>query len=102
YGDLEQPQVFDLNNTSGVANVMASTSITITPTVVTDVVTVASGDLLTEVCVYTLDGKRTDRIAPQDNRATLSLNHLPAGVYFVEARNATGSRIVQQIVKRDL
>ena len=50
----------------------------------------------------TLDGKRTERIAPQDNRATLSLNHLPAGVYFGEARNATGSRIVQQIVKRDL
>ena len=102
YGDLEQPQVFNLVNTSAVHNVVATARIVISPTLVTDVVNVASDDLLTEVNVYALDGKRTDHIAPHDNQATLSLSHLPAGVYFVEARTATGTRTVQQIVKRDL
>ncbi|MBR1725368.1 MAG: T9SS type A sorting domain-containing protein, partial [Muribaculaceae bacterium] len=99
--DLEQPQVFDLNNTSGVANVMASTSITITPTVVTDVINVRAGDLLGEVKVYTLDGKCVDKFTPDGNQATLNLSHLIAGVYFVEVSTQGGQRAIQQIIKRD-
>ena len=101
YGDLEQPQVFDLNNTSGVANVMASTSITITPTVVTDVINVRAGDLLGEVKVYTLDGKCVDKFTLDDNQATLNLSSLIAGVYFVEVSTQGGQRAIQQIIKRD-
>ncbi len=100
YGDLEQPQVFDLNNTSGVANVMASTSITITPTVVTDVINVRAGDLLGEVKVYTLDGKCVDKFTLDDNQATLNLSSLIAGIYFVEATTQSGQRVIQQIIKR--
>ena len=101
YGDLEQPQVFNLVNTSGVANVMASTSITITPTVVTDVINVHAGDLLGEVKVYTLDGKCVDKFTLDDNQATLNLSSLIAGIYFVEVSTQGGQRAIQQIIKRD-
>ena len=100
YGDLDEPQVFDLNNTSAIENVISSSRIVITPAVVTDVINVKAGDILSEVNVYSFNGKLIDRFTPDNNQATFNLSHLIDGVYFVEARTYTGARAVKQIIKR--
>ena len=100
YGDLEQPRVFDLQGASAVAYVKASTTITVTPTLVSDVIRVSAGDILRQVNIYALDGKCFDRFAPDADHATFNLSHLAAGTYFVEAITQSGQRAVQQIVKQ--
>lgn len=100
YGDLDEPQILDLNNTSAIENVIAPSCITITPAVVTDVINVRAGDILKEVNVYSINGKLLDRFTPEDNQATLNLSHLIDGVYFVEARTYSGARAIKQIMKR--
>ena len=92
--------VFDLNNTSGIENLMASSSIIITPAVVTDVINVRAGDILKEVNVYSINGKLIDKFTPDSNEATLNLSHLIDGIYFVEARTYSGARAIKQILKR--
>ncbi len=100
YGDLDEPQILDLNNTSAIENVIAPSSITITPAVVTDVINVRAGDILKEVNIYTINGKLIDRFTPDSNEASLNLGHLIDGVYFVEARTHSGARAVKQIIKK--
>ena len=100
YGDLDEPQILDLNNTSAIENVIASSSIVITPAVVTDVINVRAGDILKEVNIYSINGKLIDKFTPDNNEATFSVSHLIDGVYFVEARTATGARAVKQIIKK--
>ena len=100
YGDLDEPQILDLNNTSAIENVIASSSIVITPAVVTDVINVRAGDILKEVNIYSINGKLIDKFTPDNNDATFSVSHLIDGVYFVEARTATGARAVKQIIKK--
>ena len=100
YGDLDEPQVLDLNNTSAIENVMASSSIIISPAVVTDVINVRAGDILKEVSVYSINGKLIDKFTPDSNEVSLNMGHLIDGVYFVEARTYSGARAVKQIIKR--
>ncbi len=100
YGDLDEPQLLDLNNSSGINNVISSSTITITPAVVTDVINVSAGDILKVVNVYSFDGKLLDSFTPEDNHATINLSHLIDGVYFVEARTYSGARAIKQILKR--
>ena len=100
YGDLDQPQILDLENTSAVDNVMALTTITITPTAVTDVINVRASDIVKEVKVYSISGKVMNRFSTDNNEVTLNLGHLAAGVYFVEARTQNDSRTIEQIIKR--
>ena len=99
YGDLDEPQLFDLE-TSGINNVIASSSIIISPAVVTDVINVTAGDIINEVNVYSVNGSLLDKFTIDDNHATLNLSHLNDGVYFVEARTYSGSRAIKQIIKR--
>jgi hypothetical protein len=99
YGDLDEPQVFDLE-TSGINDVISSSSIVISPAVVTDVINVRAGDILKEVNIYTINGKLIDRFTPDSNEASLNLGHLIDGVYFVEARTYSGTRAIKQILKR--
>lgn len=100
YGDLDEPQLLDLNNTSAIETVTASSSITISPAVVTDVINVSAGDILKEVKVYSINGSLIDSFTVDDNRVTLSLSHLLDGVYFIEARTHSGSRAIKQILKQ--
>ena len=100
YGDLDEPQILDLNSTSAIENVIVPSGITITPAVVTDVINVRAGDILKEVNVYSVNGKLIDRFTPDNNEASLNLGHLIDGVYFVEARTHSGARAVKQIVKK--
>ena len=100
YGDLDEPQVLDLNNTSAIENVTAPSGITITPAVVTDVINVRASDILKEVNIYSINGKLIDKFTPDNNEATFSVSHLIDGVYFVEARTTTGARAVKQIIKK--
>ena len=100
YGDLEQPHLFDIDKTSGIDGVISSSSISITPAVVTDVINVRAGDILQEVNVYNVNGKLLDHFTPDDNQATLNLSHLIDGVYFIEARTLNGSRAIKQILKQ--
>ena len=100
YGDLDEPQVFDLNNTSGIDNVVSSSSIIISPAVVQDVINVKAGDILKEVNIYSVNGKLLDHFTPDDNQAMFNLSHLIDGVYFVEARTYSGTRAIKQILKR--
>ena len=100
YGDLDEPTLFTLNP-SGIDDVRIDASgITITPTVVTDVVNVRAGDLLQSVSLFAADGKRLQHIAPDDNNAQLNLGHLSDGVYFVEARTLSGAHAIKKIIKR--
>ena len=100
YGDLDEPQVFDLNNTSAIDNVISSSSIIISPAVVVDVINVRAGDIIKEVNVYSINGKLIDKFTPDSNEAALNLSHLIDGVYFVEARTYSGARAIKQILKR--
>ena len=100
YGDLEQPHLFDIDKTSGIDGVISSSSISITPAVVTDVINVRAGDILQEVNVYNVNGKLLDHFTPDDNQATFNLSHLIDGVYFIEARSHNGSRAIKKILKR--
>ena len=100
YGDLDEPQLFDINNSSAIENVTSPAGITISPAIVNDVINVTAGDILKEVNVYSINGKLLDHFTPDDNRATLNLSHLIDGVYFVEARTNSGSRAIKQIMKR--
>ena len=83
-----------------VDNVMALTTITITPTAVTDVINVRASDIVKEVKVYSISGKVMNRFSTDNNEVTLNLGHLAAGVYFVEARTQNDSRTIEQIIKR--
>ena len=98
YGDLDEPQILDLNNTSAIENVTAASSITITFT--GDVINVRAGDILKEVNIYSINGKLIDHFTPDDNHAMLNVSHLIDGVYFVEARTYSGARAIKQIIKR--
>ena len=100
YGDLDEPQVLDLNNTSGIGNVISSSSIIISPAIVQDVINVRAGDILKEVNVYSVNGKLLDHFTLDDNHATFNLSHLLDGVYFIEARTQSGSRAIKQVLKR--
>ena len=99
YGDLDNPQLLDLE-TAGIYDVVSSSSIIITPTIVTDVVHVSADNNLKQVNLYSVNGTLLERFMPDDNHATLDLSHLISGVYFVEASTENGIREVKQIIKR--
>ena len=101
YGDLDEPQVLNLN-LSGITDVGADAGgIIITPTLVRDVVNVRSGSLLGVVAVYTAGGACVARHTNiNDNVTSLNIGDLPAGVYFVEAVAAGGNRVVKRVVKQ--
>ncbi len=99
YGDLDEPQLLHLK-VSGINDVAAHSGIMVSPTVVTDVVHVEAGDLLTSVSLYSASGKLLQRLAPGDNHATLNMSYLFSGVYLVEATTQSGARTTKRIVKK--
>ena len=98
YGNLEEPQLLTLGKT-GIDDIN-TTAITITPTLVVDVLKVRAGDRIKSVNVYSVNGMLMDRFNPDDTRAELDLSHLFSGVYFVEACTDRGARTVKRIIKR--
>ena len=100
YGDLDEPQLFDLDNTSGIDDVTASSSIIISPSVVTDVVNVVSGELLSSVTVYSINGQIIKRVTPDNNRVSVDMRNLIEGVYIIEARTRSGLSAIKQIIKQ--
>ena len=100
YGDLDEPLIFHLPS-SGIIDVNGDVNtIVITPTIVTDVINVYSGDWIESVNVFSASGALVARVTPGDDKAVLNLSHLASGVYFVEARTYSGVRAVKQIIKR--
>ena len=101
YGDLDEPVILTVGS-SGVNELYAfEPIITITPTLVQDVVQVRSDAQLSEVTVYTVGGNIVARASQMgDNAMSISLNHVASGVYFVEAITNDGYRAVKQIIKQ--
>ena len=101
YGDLDEPVLLTIGS-SGVHDIQAvATSITIAPTLVRDVVQVRSDALLNSVTVYSSSGSTVARLTQiNDNAVSINLNHLAAGVYFIEATAIDGYRVVTQIIKQ--
>ncbi len=101
YGDLDDPVLLTVGS-SGVHDVQAlSASITITPTLVQDVVNVRSDALLQTVTVYSSSGSIVQRVSQAgDHVVSINLSHVSAGVYFVEATTTDGYRVVKEIIKQ--
>ena len=100
YGDLDEPVLLTVGS-SGVNDIQtATTDITITPTIVVDVINVRADDILKEVNVYSVNGSLLNSFSVDDNQVTLNLSHLIQGVYFVEARTQSGTQAIKEILKR--
>ena len=101
YGDLDEPQIFKLR-TSGIDNVGngSITAITITPTIVDDVINVRAPEVLASVNIFAGSGALVDQYKLDTDQATLSMSHLSEGVYFVEVITVGGTRAVKKVIKR--
>ena len=101
YGNLDEPVLLTVGS-SGVHDVQAlSANITITPTLVQDVVNVRSDALLQTVTVYSSSGSIVQRVSQAgDHVVSINLSHVSAGVYFVEATTTDGYRVVKEIIKQ--
>ena len=101
YGDLDEPVLLTVGS-SGVIDIQAlESSITITPTLVRDVINVRSDALLQSVAVYSSTGSMVQRLSHvNENAVSINLGHVAAGVYFVEATTLDGNRVVKQIIKQ--
>ena len=100
YGDLDEPVKFTVAS-SGVDDIYATDGITITPTLVRDVVNVRSGSELASVTVYAVSGAVVVRETDLgDTTTSLRLGYLPSGVYLVEVTTVTGNHLIKRIVKQ--
>ncbi len=101
YGDLDEPVLLTVGS-SGVNDIQVMNSnITVTPTLVKDAIQVRSDALLGSVTVYSVSGSIVVRLSQiNENAVSISLDHVSAGVYFVEAMTTDGYRVVKQIIKQ--
>ncbi len=99
YGDLDEPMQLTIASSELDGVRQSQDGITITPTLVRDVVTVIAGSPLQQVSVLAPNGACVARQKCLDNTATLHLEHLPAGVYLVEATTLGGTHTVRRIIK---
>lgn len=101
YGDLDDPQIFTLN-VSGIDGVRVDGNcITITPTLVRDMINVRSSGTLESVRVHSASGALVEKLEKiDDSKASLNLSHLAAGVYFVIATGTDGGQVTKRIVKQ--
>lgn len=101
YGDLDEPVILTVSIT-GVDDLRAAANgILITPTIVLDNIKVQAGSELKAVRVFAPNGSLVHEVKNMgDNVATLSLSHLPTGVYLVEAATVNGYRVTKRIIKQ--
>ena len=101
YGDLDEPVLLTVGS-SGVNDIQVlNSNIIVTPTLVQDAIQVRSDALLGSVTVYSVSGSIVAHLSQvNENAASISLAHVSAGVYFVEAMTTDGYRVVKQIIKQ--
>ena len=101
YGDLEEPMIFNIQ-TSGVEDIMSPSSakITITPAIVVDVVNVRADDNLLSARLYSASGAVISVFNLNGHEATLNLDNLIDGAYFIEVSTINGARAIKKILKR--
>jgi hypothetical protein len=102
YGDLDDPQIFNIT-TSGVddiAGAASSARITITPAIVTDVVNVRADDVLHSARLYSASGALISVFSINGHEATLNMSSLIDGAYFVEVSTVSGTRAIKKILKK--
>ena len=98
YGDLDEPVLLTVGS-SGVNDIQVQNSnIIVTPTLVQDAIQVRSDALLGSVTVYSVIVAHLSQI--NENAVSINLEHVSAGVYFVEAMTIDGHRVVKQIIKQ--
>ena len=100
-GSLDNPFIITVGTSTGI-NETENGSVTITPRQAKDHVVVTSGSPIRELRVFNMQGAAVYFDSPSDaHRATISVNGLPDGVYFVDVLTADGRHTKQRIVKVD-
>lgn len=100
-GSLDNPFIITVGTSTGI-NETENGSVTITPRQTKDHVVVTSGSPIRELRVFNMQGAAVYFDSPSDaHRATISVNGLPDGVYFVDVLTADARHTKQRIVKVD-
>lgn len=100
-GSLDNPFIITVGTSTGI-NETENGSVTITPRQAKDHVVVTSGSPIRELRVFNMQGAAVYFDSPSDaHRATISVNGLPDGVYFVDVLTADARHTKQRIVKVD-
>lgn len=86
-------------NTSVNQNTIESGVTTIGPNPFRNILFIKSVQLIKQVSIYTMSGKKIHQQLNESNEVEVSLSHLPKGVYLVEVNLANGKIIAKKAVK---
>ena len=86
-------------NTSVNQNTIESGVTTIGPNPFRNILFIKSVQLIKQVSIYTMSGKKIHQQLNESNEVEVSLAHLPKGVYLVEVNLANGKIIAKKAVK---